>query len=260
MKQLAKLKDDWELLAERDALWAILTDSAKVDCGWDVREFMATGAAEIGTVMGHLARLNLLPNFGGAALDFGCGVGRLTQPLASLFSSCVGVDISRQMIEKAEALNRYEHCQYIASAGERLPFDDASFSFVYSNIVLQHMPAALATGYLREFVRVLEDGGVLVFGVQECFLTTDFATRIDRGRQVVRVRSRIREMIGRPRGVMLMHCLPEATVRQTLREATVVDVQLTNTAAKNFNGSLGYLAQAPESGYVSKQYCVVKNA
>jgi hypothetical protein len=38
----------------------------------------------------------------------------------------------------------------------------------------------------------------------------------------------------------------------------VVDVRLTNTAAKDFNGRLVYLGEPPRSGYVGKQYCVVK--
>jgi ubiquinone/menaquinone biosynthesis C-methylase UbiE len=259
MEQLAKLKDDWESLAQRDALWAILTDSAKVERGWDIAEFMATGRAEIETVINHLASLDLLPDFKGSALDFGCGVGRLTQPLASRFSSCVGVDISQKMIDEAEGLNQDNRCQFLASAEQRLPFADASFSFIYSNIVLQHMPAELARGYLREFVRVLTDGGVLVFGVQECFLVTDFATRMDRVRQVVRVRSRVRAMLGRVCGEIEMHCLPESDVRQALGNAKVIDVQWTNTAAKDFNGRLTYLHSAPKAGYVSKQYCVVKD-
>jgi len=139
---LDKLKNDWESLAERDALWAILTDAAKASGKWDITEFMATGEAEIETVLGHLARIGFSPDFGGSALDFGCGVGRLAQPLARRFASCIGLDISQQMIEKAEALNQCTNCQYVvADSDTRLPFPDASFSFIYSNIVLQHVPA-----------------------------------------------------------------------------------------------------------------------
>jgi hypothetical protein len=36
-----------------------------------------------------------------------------------------------------------------------------------------------------------------------------------------------------------------------------VDIQFTNTAARDFNGKLVYLAAPPTSGYVGKQYCVV---
>jgi hypothetical protein len=45
-------------------------------------------------------------------------------------------------------------------------------------------------------------------------------------------------------------------VRKALGPARIVDIQFTNTAAKDFNGELVYLPQAPVSGYVGKQYCV----
>jgi hypothetical protein len=57
---------------------------------------------------------------------------------------------------------------------------------------------------------------------------------------------------------MQMHCLPERVVRQALGSAKILDVQFTNTAAKDFNGKLVYLQRPPKSGYISKQYCVAK--
>jgi hypothetical protein len=57
---------------------------------------------------------------------------------------------------------------------------------------------------------------------------------------------------------MQMHCLPERAVRRALHPAKVADIQLTNTAAKDFNGQLVYLRQPPAAGYIGKQYCVVK--
>jgi hypothetical protein len=58
-------------------------------------------------------------------------------------------------------------------------------------------------------------------------------------------------------GEMQMHCLPERVVRKALGPVKIVDIQFTNTAAKDFNGELVYLRQPPTSGYVGKQYCVV---
>ena len=256
MTTLDKLKDDWEYLAERDALWAILTDGTKAGCKWDVDEFMATGEVEINTVLSHLAAIGCTPNFHGAALDFGCGVGRLTQPLARHFASCVGIDISQQMIQKAESLNQYKHCRYIANPNAQLPLEDASFSFIYSNIVLQHVPPRFSVEYLREFVRILAPGGILVFGVQDSL--TGLSSLLIRARQVLRIRSRIKNALGITTGNMQMHCLPEPVVRQALGSAKVVDVQFTNTGEKDFNGKLTYLQQAPASGYFGKQYCVTK--
>jgi SAM-dependent methyltransferase len=219
---------------------------------------MATGDAEIEIVMSHLASIGCTPNFDGAALDFGCGVGRLTQPLARRFASCVGVDISRQMIERADSLNQYSHCRYVVHSDTELPFPAESFSFVYSNIVLQHVPRRFAEQYLREFVRVLARGGVLVFGVQDSFAAPNLASRMIRVRHILHVRSRIQDALGFGERHMQMHCLSESVVRRALGSARVADIQLTNTAAKDFNGKLVYLAQTPTSGYVGKQYCVVK--
>jgi SAM-dependent methyltransferase len=258
MTNLDTLKNDWESLATRDALYAILTDQTRAGGKWDLAEFMATGEAEVEIVTNHLRRIDCVPNHDGAALDFGCGVGRLTQALARDFSSCVGVDISQQMIQKAESLNGYPNCRYMTNSRERLPFADSSFSFIYSNIVLQHLPRRFSTAYLKEFVRLLEPGGVLVFGVQDSFATPDASSLLIRARHILRLRSRITVALGLGPGNMQMHCLPERAVRRALGSAAIVDVQLTNTAAKDFNGKLVYLKKAPVTGYVSKQYCVTK--
>jgi SAM-dependent methyltransferase len=256
---LEKLKDDWEALARNDALGAILTDQTKSGGKWQLDEFMATGESEVVTVMEHLRQIGHEPDFGGAALDFGCGVGRLTQALARRFASCTGVDISKEMVSQAERLNKYPHCRYVVNAESRLPFRDGEFAFIYCNIVLQHVPKRFAEEYLREFVRILGAGGILVFGVQDSFAMPDVASRVTRIRQILRVRSRIKRALGSSEGEMLMHCLPEAAVRTALGlNAKVVDIQWTNTAAKDFNGKLIYLEQPLGSGYVGRQYCVLK--
>jgi SAM-dependent methyltransferase len=260
MSKLSGLQRDWESLAQRDALAAILTDETKSGGRWDVTQFMATGDAEIETVLQHLAAIGLQPDPDGVVLDFGCGVGRLTQALARRFRSCVGVDISQEMITRANALNQYGHCRYVVSATPQLPCEDESCSFLYSNLVLQHVDRRFAVSYLREFTRVLAPGGVLVFGVQDSFATPDLASSLTRLRHILHPRSRVRAWFKRSGGDMQMHCLPERVVRQALGSAIIADIRYTNTAAKDFNGKLVYLQQPPRSGYVGRQYCVTKPA
>lgn len=258
---LERLKDDWESLAKADALGAILTDQAKAGRGWQLDEFLATGEAEIVTVMEHLSRLGQAPEFGGSALDFGCGVGRLTQALARRFALSVGVDISREMVQQAERLNQYQNCQYLVNTEAHLPFHGGQFAFIYCNIVLQHVPPRFAEQYLREFIRILKPAGVLVFGVQDSFAMPNLSSRVTRIRQTIRIRSRIKRLIGKSKGEMLMHCLPENAVLGALgSEAKVVDTQWTNTAAKDFNGKLEYLREPSRSGFAGRQYCVVKTS
>ncbi len=258
MTTLDSLKRDWESLAERDALHAILTDATKIGRRWNVAEFMATGTLEIEMLMRHLAGFGYFPRQDGAALDFGCGVGRLTQALGRFFDRCVGVDISQEMIRRAQSLNKFPHCHYRVTSEIPLPFPAASFSFIYSNIVLQHIPRRLAKEYLREFVRLLAPGGFLVFGVQDSFAMPNLSALFTRLRHVLQLRSRLGAILKIGGRDIQMHCLPERIVRQALGSAKILDVQFTNTAANNFNGRLTYLQQAPVSGYVSKQYCVVK--
>jgi SAM-dependent methyltransferase len=256
MSTLDSLRDDWEQLAEQDALWAILTDSTKVDGKWELAEFMATGKAEIATVMSYLSRIKCIPNCKGSALDFGCGVGRITQALAPEFATCVGLDISQQMIDKATTFNQFRNCTYVASSESRLPFANESFIFIYSNIVLQHVPPQFAIEYVREFVRILAPGGVLLFGVQDAFIGV--SSMLTRVRNLVQLRSRIKRALGKPVGNMQMYCLPEQEIRTALGDAHIVDIQYTNIGAKDFNGNLVYLPRPLSSGYVGKQYCVMK--
>jgi hypothetical protein len=97
-----------------------------------------------------------------------------------------------------------------------------------------------------------------VFGVQDSFVAKDVASRVERVRDVLRLRTRWKSVMGRRDGDMQLHLLSEDDVREAVRPAMVVDVRLTNTAAKDFNGRLVYLSEMPGSGYVGKQYCVVK--
>ena len=156
---------DWDEIGRLDALWAILSDPAKRHGGWDVDEFLATGRREIDAVL-ETAQSWDLPERRGRALDFGCGVGRLTRAMSSDFASVRGVDISGEMVRRALAINAdVPACAFEVLGEDGLTaLPDRYFDFIYSRIVLQHIPDRRVTeGHLREFVRLLADGGLLVF-------------------------------------------------------------------------------------------------
>ncbi|MCX6152285.1 MAG: class I SAM-dependent methyltransferase [Ignavibacteriales bacterium] len=158
-----RLKKIWEELAEEDPFWAILSCPQKKGRKWEVDEFFATGVNEIQDLMNFLGRKNIIyKKF--HALDFGCGVGRLTQPLTNYFDFVTGLDISPKMIELSIKFNQKDNARYILNQQLNLScFLDESFSFIYSNIVLQHIPKNVTFNYLKEFSRVLCEGGILVF-------------------------------------------------------------------------------------------------
>ena len=164
--QISALRRHWERLGRLDPYWAVLTDPGKQGGGWDVAEFFNSGVAEIDDVLQRAARLGLAHSRR-RALDFGCGVGRLTQAMATHFTRCDGVDISASMLQAARQHNRWpERCHYHLNPSSDLAlFDDGSFDFVYSTLVLQHMEPKYSTAYMREFLRVLAPGGLLVFQI-----------------------------------------------------------------------------------------------
>ena len=154
----------WDGYAASDPLWTVLSFPDKRGGRWSLQDFMKTGEREIALLFHQLAVLHLrLPS--ASALDFGCGVGRLTQALARRHARVVGADISQVMIDLARRLNRYpDRAEYICTAQtglETLP--PASFEFIYTNIVLQHVAPDLSVRYLGEFFRLLEPRGLLVF-------------------------------------------------------------------------------------------------
>ncbi|HET6573754.1 MAG TPA: methyltransferase domain-containing protein [Fimbriiglobus sp.] len=162
--ELRELQTNWDQFGRTDPMWAILTHADKRGGGWKSDEFFATGRQEIAAVLGYLAGLGL-PKARRAALDFGCGLGRLTQALGEQFERVTGVDIAPSMIDGARRHNRHgDRCRYVLNDRDDLSvLPDGSFDLIYSNIVLQHMRPEYSRRYVREFVRLLTPGGAAVF-------------------------------------------------------------------------------------------------
>jgi SAM-dependent methyltransferase len=170
MTDLRQLQRDWNGLATKDAMWAVLTGPLGAERKWDPDAFFKTGADEIAALLDRLRAAGAsLPatESSGRALDFGCGPGRLTQALAGQFARADGVDISAVMVEEARRLNRHgERCTYHVNDRNDLSlFPDRTFDFIYSSITLQHMEPQFSRRYIAEFFRVAAPGGIAVFQI-----------------------------------------------------------------------------------------------
>ena len=165
MTRLRRHRRDWDDLADLDPYWAILTEPGKRFGGWDRDEFLRSGEVEIEGLMVAARDLGL-PQEREAALDFGCGLGRLTRGLARHFRLAWGVDISPRMVEQARELHRdVPNCTFQTTDGT-LAFPSARFDLIYSVLVLQHLPThAAIRSTVRELVRTLRPGGLLCFQV-----------------------------------------------------------------------------------------------
>jgi ubiquinone/menaquinone biosynthesis C-methylase UbiE len=161
---LRELQKDWDAWGRLDPLWAILSLPGKEKAGWQLEEFFATGDDEINNILDYVRSLGITPRTG-RALDFGCGVGRLSQALCAHFDNVCGIDIAPSMVALAKKYNRFDdRCRYVLNQADDLSiFEEASFDFIYSCRVLQHMEPQYCRSYLKEFLRLLTPAGVLVF-------------------------------------------------------------------------------------------------
>ena len=109
-------------------------------------------------------------NIGGAlardvvqVVEIGCGVGRLTVPLAAMFKHARfhAYDISAGMIARAQQAPRIT---YEVNDGRTLPIPEGfEVDAVYSMLTFQHIDDRGVADYIAEAGRVLRVGGVFYF-------------------------------------------------------------------------------------------------
>ncbi len=163
---LENLQKTWDSFAQTVPLWAVLTAGKPKDFEWDEKDFFDKGELAIKRILEHMTYTWIQPEKN-LALDFGCGVGRLSINLAGHFKKVVGVDVSAHMLEHAESYSKKfnrSNCSFIHNPQCNLSvFQSDQFDFIVSMITLQHMKEEYILLYLKEFIRVLKPNGVIYF-------------------------------------------------------------------------------------------------
>ncbi|MBP6183876.1 MAG: class I SAM-dependent methyltransferase [Saprospiraceae bacterium] len=242
------LQKNWNQFGKEDPMWAIITRPGMEGGKWDKESFFETGRKEINRTIRYLQLKSIqIPK--GRALDFGCGIGRLTQALAPHFNQVYGVDIAPTMIEMAVSHNQYaDKCQYFLNEVDDLAlFEDQSFAFIYSNITLQHMEPRYAKKYIAEFLRLLAPGGKLLFQLPGEQVVPEKSSLAMRVRIVLRhvfgnlpdqVYTRIKQLTNtfRQEPHMEMYGIPKEEVCKLLTRPgiQIVDITNNNNAGKSW--------------------------
>jgi ubiquinone/menaquinone biosynthesis C-methylase UbiE len=153
------MRDDWNARAREDARFYVACGRREQSDA----DFFATATEVINGLETELRRVPATQRSAWKALEIGCGPGRLMRPMSRHFEEIHGVDVSDEMIALArERLRDTPNAHLHVSDGASLAgFPDASFDFVYSYAVFQHVPSReVITAYMRETHRVLKTGGL----------------------------------------------------------------------------------------------------
>jgi len=110
-----------------------------------------------------LSRLEMLPAAPRALLDLGCGTGAAAAEFKRRWprARVVAADISPGMLSLARRRSRWwRRIECVEADARSLPFADAAFDLVFTNLMLQWVDDLDAA--LREVRRVLKPGGLLL--------------------------------------------------------------------------------------------------
>jgi SAM-dependent methyltransferase len=230
MRLLPKLGTDrdWERLAQADPFWAVaggeqfhkdrMNDEAE-------REFFATGERYVASVF-DLVRKHLDPAFAPrTVLDFGCGLGRLSIPLARRADSVTGVDVAETMLRQArDWLDHFQIANVeLRKSDDSLSAVDGPFDLIHSCIVFQHIAPHRGEAILRRMLDLMKNGSVgvlhFLYGLARNPIHPTWRERL------FRIKERIwlvyRSLLGRPAMQMneyrlnaLFRILQEAGIRR----------------------------------------------
>jgi 2-polyprenyl-3-methyl-5-hydroxy-6-metoxy-1,4-benzoquinol methylase len=146
---------DWEDLARREPYFPVLTNKGVRD-----EAFLESGEADIALLLPAIAALLGRDVPLTSVLDFGCGAGRLTIPLARRAVRVVACDVAPSVLEHARNNARDAGLSNVAFVEAREL--EGQFDFICSLLVFQHIRPAEGYKIIRNLLRLLSPRGVAV--------------------------------------------------------------------------------------------------
>jgi 2-polyprenyl-3-methyl-5-hydroxy-6-metoxy-1,4-benzoquinol methylase len=161
---------EWRKFGETEPHWSVATanEFKSENINQNLEAFYDLGTDDVGYVIAALKRNGIWKGGSARALDFGCGVGRLSLALAPHVLHVTGIDISaahlvhaRQRAEQTGVRNvTFEPIDTIDGI-DALP----QFDLIISLIVLQHNPPPVMVVLFKKLLARLAAGGVAVIQI-----------------------------------------------------------------------------------------------
>ena len=210
MAQLwTRIKAAWEGMGEEYPHHSVLTneDFLPLKFADNEERFWETGEEETSQALETLGKYSTRDTKDMICAEYGCGVGRLSVPMARHFEAYHAMDISQPHLDLAKS--RAQEC-----GRENIEFLNVtnleamalpSCDLFYSRIVLQHNPPPIIAQILRRAMTSLNPGGIAMFQVP--VHKKNYAFSIDT------------YLKDTEEGLMEMHALPQNKVFEIFRNA-----------------------------------------
>jgi SAM-dependent methyltransferase len=235
-KRLSQLLDHvektWKKLGEQKPYWSVLTfpDFENDQFEANRRKFYETGRADMGRFQVWASRNGVSLNPAGSCLEYGCGVGRVTRWLATVFGEVIACDVSAPHLELAreelQKQSQFANVRFLEinslAALDCLPPVDV----VFSVIVLQHNPPPVIALILTRLLSCMRPGGIGYFQVPTRARGYRFS-----------VDDYLKEHNGKLE--MEMHTIPQKDTFAIIRQA---GCELLEVQPDNMTGSLDFIS------------------
>ena len=163
-----KSDQEWKHWGAVDPLFAVASWEGKqagAPGAWTAAEFLQLGQSDLADVVKHWRHYGVVD---GTCLEIGCGAGRMTHALLSIFQTVEAVDISPDQVATARRLlgEQLTRVRFHLVDRPAVPLPDQSCDAMFSTHVFQHFSDydAIET-YLKESFRVLRPGSTVCFHV-----------------------------------------------------------------------------------------------
>lgn len=168
-KLRAHVQAVWTRLGQEAPHWSVLSseDFLPDKIEESEEDFFASGTQDVHLIDSILRRHGKFPGDFNTCFEFGCGLGRVSIPLASMFKQVVACDIStshlnaaRQRADKVNARN----IKFVEADAANFGMNE-QFNLWFSRIVLQHNPPPIMALILARMFNQLAKGGLAIFQV-----------------------------------------------------------------------------------------------
>lgn len=151
-----------------------------------MESFFASGEVHVNSVFSQIESMigeSFRPR---SSLDFGCGVGRLSIPIAKRSGHTIAVDVSQAMLEETARNCAARHIDNIefAISTDALSGIPAEIDFVHSFIVLQHIAAQRGQHIIAGLARRVSQDGFLALQFYSRCNSPWFVRTLVKGRYV----------------------------------------------------------------------------